>query len=364
MKDNNYCVIMAGGIGSRFWPLSKTSKPKQFIDILGTGKTLIQNTFERFEEFCLPENIYVVTNVKYKAMVMEQLPKIPVENILLEPARKNTAPCIAYANQKIIAKNSNANIIVAPADHIIINTNVFNNEINKALDFVSKQHVLVTIGVTPNRPDTGYGYIQVNTETDFTHEYKNLYPVKTFTEKPNLEMAKKFVDSGEFYWNSGIFVWNINSIQYAFKEYLPEVKNLFKEGKDKYNTPEEEAFIQKVYSECKNISIDYGIMEKAENVHVFTADFGWSDLGTWGSLFENSERDEDNNATSSDNVLTYDTENTIVKTPSDKLVVVQGLNDYIVAESDNVLLICNKKEEQQLRYIVNDVKLKKGELKV
>ena len=349
---------MAGGIGSRFWPISRTNKPKQFLDILKTGKTLIQQTFERFEYFCPKENILIVTSSNYEKITLEQLPFITKNQVLLEPARRNTAPCIAYANEKIRKLNPNANIIVAPSDHIILNEDKFRDVIHRALEFTRSSDSLVTIGLRPTRPDTGYGYIQYAMEDC---ENKPIYKVKTFTEKPNLELANIFLDSGDFLWNSGIFVWNLQSISSAFNKFLPDVSGLFTEMSAQYNTIGETEAIEKVYAICKNISIDYGIMEKAQNVHVVAADFGWSDLGTWGSLYEHADKNRDENVGVAGKVMTYESSQCIVDVPAEKLVVIQGLEGYIVAESDNCLLICKKSEEQSLRDIVTDVKKQFGE---
>jgi len=357
---NNYCVIMAGGIGARFWPMSTSTHPKQFIDILGTGETLIQQTYNRFLEVCPSENIYVVTSEEYRDLVKEQLPALSDSQILGEPSRRNTAPCIAYANHKIFKKNPEARIVVAPSDHIILKQDVFTKVINEALDTVGENDWLMTIGIKPNRPDTGYGYIQYNDESNI-HKISDINKVKTFTEKPNLELAKTFVESGDFLWNAGIFIWSLKSINKSFEEYLPEVNQLFVSGADVYDTENEKAFIDKTYSICPNISIDYGVMEKAQNVYVYAADLGWSDLGTWGSLFAINEKNEDNNAIIGDNVMTYNTSNCIINVPNDKLVVVQGLDDYIVASQDDSILICKKENEQMIRNIVNDVKIEKGE---
>jgi mannose-1-phosphate guanylyltransferase len=358
--QNNYCVIMAGGIGARFWPMSKTSHPKQFIDILGTGETLIQQTYKRFLNICPAENILIVTNQLYKDLVKEQIPEISDKQILLEPSRRNTAPCIAYANYKILSENPNARIIVAPSDHIILKEDNFFNVVNESLEAVEQNDWLLTIGIQPSRPDTGYGYIQY-TQTELQDSSSSIKKVKTFTEKPNLEIATSFLESGDFLWNAGIFIWSLKSIISAFDKYLPEVNELFKSGLDKYNTPLEESFINESYTVCRNISIDYGIMEKADNVYVYSADLGWSDLGTWGSLFEIREKDNTNNAIVGKNVMIYDTQNCIVNIPKGKLAILQGLDDYIVVEQDNVLLICKKSEEQKIRNIVNDVRIEKGE---
>ncbi len=358
MNSNNYCVIMAGGVGSRFWPISRTPKPKQFLDILGTGRTLIQQTFDRFQTICPPENFVVVTSDMYEDLVKEQLPEIPAENILTEPARRNTAPCIAYAAHKIHKKNPGANMIVTPADHIVIYVEQFREVINNAINFTKDRIALATIGIKPSRPETGYGYIQICNDCDVKES--NVEKVKLFTEKPDLEMAKLFIESGEFLWNSGIFVWSLKSIIDAMQVHLTDVNILF-DNESVYYTEKEKDFIKDVYGKVANISIDYGIMEKSADVYVFPAEFGWSDLGTWGSMYDYSKKDEDNNVIMGKNVLTYDTKNSIVKVSDDKLVIVNGLQDIIVAESDNLILISNMKDEQKIREIVNDVKIEKGE---
>ncbi|MFP4469761.1 MAG: mannose-1-phosphate guanylyltransferase [Bacteroidales bacterium] len=360
MNKDYYCVIMAGGIGARFWPMSRTTRPKQFIDILGTGETLIQRTFNRFTKICPKENILIVTNDLYEDMVKKQIPEVPENNILLEPAMRNTAPCIAYANYKIRALNPNAKIVVAPSDHMILNEDLFIENIKAGLKAAEENNWLITLGIKPTRPDTGYGYIQYD-EKEKYDKNPRISKVKTFTEKPNHELAEKFLESGDFLWNAGIFVWSLKSINEAFEEHLDDVDDLFKEGEGKYNTPAEQPFIEETYTVCRKISIDYGIMEKASNVYVVAADFGWSDLGTWGSLYDISDKDENNNAVAGENVLLYDTKNSLVRMPKDKLVVLQGLDDYIVVEDDNALLVCRKENEQQIRQFVNDIKAKKGE---
>lgn len=355
INKNTFCVIMAGGIGSRFWPKSKTNYPKQFLDILGTGRTLIQQTYDRLLRFAPKENILIVTNTAYKNLVLEQLPDISENQVLCEPSRRNTAPCIAYANYKIAAQNKNANIIVAPADHLILKEDEFERVVDLALEYTSKNDCLITLGIKPTRPDTGYGYIQFdNDSTD-----SEIKKVKTFTEKPNLVLAKEFVASGEFSWNSGMFIWSLKSILKAFQQYLPEIDNLFKEGEKLYNTDKEEDFIAKTYAVCKNISIDYGIMEKANNVFIINADIGWSDLGTWGSIYNHLKHDENGNAIVGKNVLMYDASNCIVNAPNDKLIVLQGLDNYIVVQTEDTLLVCKKEDEQKIKEIVNDLKIKK-----
>lgn len=351
---------MAGGVGSSFWPLSRTEKPKQFIDLLGTGETLIEQTYHRFKKIFHQENIYIVTNETYKQLVLELIPEINPEQVIGEPSRRNTAPCVAYANFKIAEKNPDANIVVAPSDHIVTKEDVFIEIINAALKAAAKNDWLLTLGIEPSRPDTSYGYIQY-IEGEIYPEDKRCRKVKTFTEKPILEMAKEFIQSGDFLWNSGIFIWSLKSIMKSIERYLPDVDYIFKDGVGKYNTTEENEFIQNAYSICKSISIDYGIMEKAENVYVFKADFGWSDLGTWGTIYEYRKKDYKGNAIIGKNVMVYDTEKCIINMPNDKLVVLQGLEDYVVVESENTLLVCKKSEEQKIREFVNDVKIEKGE---
>jgi mannose-1-phosphate guanylyltransferase len=345
MNNDNYVIIMAGGVGTRFWPFSRTNNPKQFHDVLGIGKTMIQQTVERFEGICLKENIYIVTSKEYYALIRQQLPYLGDDQILLEPNRKNTAPCIAYACYKIGTKNPNACIVVAPADHIILKEDIFREKIRVALHFSAKNDVLVTLGITPTRPDTGYGYIQ------FSESEGYIKRVITFTEKPDLELAEKFVESGEFVWNAGIFVWHVNAIKKCFETFLPEIAEAFEEITPNYYTSLEAEALNKAYPQCKNISIDNGIMERAENVFVVLSDIGWSDLGTWKSLYEVSEKDENQNAVDA-NAILYDTKNSIIKTPKDRLVVLSGLDGYIIAEFENVLMICKKEDEQKVKEFV------------
>lgn len=360
MDNNHYCVIMAGGIGSRFWPLSKISKPKQFLDILGVGKTLLQSTYERFREVIPRENIIIVTNENYIDFVNEQLPELDPSQVIAEPMRKNTAPCIAYANYKIKKKNPDAVVIVSPADHLILKQDVFLGEIKKALETASSGNVLLTLGIKPNKPETGYGYIQATSEK-LPGKPGNMRKVKTFTEKPDIELARVFFESGEFYWNSGIFIWSLESIMGAYEKYLPEIDALFASGEKVYGTEDERKFITDVYATCKNISVDYGIMEKAEHVYVFFSDFGWSDLGSWGSLYEHSSTDGNGNMLSGEDLFTYDVKNSVVNVPDDKIVVLQGLEGYIVVESENILLVCRREDEQRIKQFLNDVKIKRGE---
>ncbi len=358
--ENNYCIIMAGGVGARFWPMSRTSHPKQFIDILGTGKTLIQQTFNRMSRICPKENIYIVTNEIYKEQVLSQLPEISEHQVLCEPMRRNTAPCIAYANYRILKRNKDAVIVVAPSDHIILDENEFISNVNSVIKAASDKDCLMTLGIIPSRPDTGYGYIQFEEGNVYAGD-TNIKKVKTFTEKPDHELAQTFLKSGDFLWNSGIFIWSLKSIMKAFKDHLEDVDVLFREGMDLYETIKEEDFISNTYSVCKNISIDYGIMEKANNVYVRVSDFGWSDLGTWGSLFDIRNKDENGNAVIGKNVMTYDSSGCLINVPKDKLVVIEGLNDYIVVEEEGTLLICKMSDEQSIRQIVSDVKLEKGD---
>jgi mannose-1-phosphate guanylyltransferase len=351
---------MAGGVGSRFWPMSKTSKPKQFLDVLGTGETLLQNTAHRFSKLCSPENIYVVTSEQYKDLVIEQLPKIPKENILLEPARKNTAPCVAYASYKIHKKNPNAVTVVAPSDHLITKEDVFLKAVKSCYSKAKAEDCLLTIGIKPTRPDTGYGYIQFIESPDEEKDNR-IKKVKTFTEKPDAEMAKFFMKSGDFLWNAGIFIWSTRSIINAIEQHEPELAALFRDDNNVYGTNKENDFIKNAYVSCKNISIDYAVMERAKNVYVRASIIGWSDLGTWGSLYEQIKHDKNHNAVVGKNTMLYDTKNCIINVPKDKLVLIQGLEDYIVVESDGLLLICKKQDEQQIRNFVNDVKVQKGE---
>ncbi len=358
--SNNYCVIMAGGVGSRFWPMSRSSRPKQFLDILGTGVTLLQQTYERFLPLCPKENIFIVTSEQYRSLVMEQLPGVKEENILPEPARKNTAPCVAYASYKIHKLNPKAVTVVAPSDHLILKEQTFVKAIRSCFRKAKEEECLITLGIKPTRPDTGYGYIQFR-ESDKKEKDSRIKKVKTFTEKPDAEMAKFFLQSGDFLWNSGIFIWSSKSIINAFENYQPEMAMLFRDGNAFYGTPKEKAFIKEAYADCKNISIDYAIMEKADNVYVRSSAIGWSDLGTWGSLFTHINKNENGNAIVGKNVMMYDSKNCIVNVSREKLAVIEGLEDYIVVESDDIILICKKADEQQIRNFVNDVKVTKGE---
>lgn len=351
MKKKRTCVfIMAGGVGSRFWPKSRNNFPKQFIDILGTGKSLLQLTYERFARLEAAENIYVVTNNQYRALVQQQLPAVPVENILCEPSRNNTGPCVAYAVFKLAAKDPEANMVVAPSDHFIVREDIFIEKIRQAVDIAAEHPALLTLGITPTRPDTGYGYINFGEEVG-----KGVYLVNRFIEKPPLEKAREFVANGSYVWNGGIFIWNVKTALAAFQQYAPEIHDLFAKGAGKYNTGEEQPFIDQHYPLAPNISIDYAVMEKADNVYTIPADFGWSDLGTWGALYEVAEKQDGQNVVSG-NLLLEDTENSIIHLPSGKVAVIRGLKDYIVVDDENVLLIYPKGEEQEIKKVTEKLK--------
>ncbi len=348
---------MAGGVGSRFWPMSRSSFPKQFHDILGGGQTLLQLTAERFNNLCPKENIYIVTNNNYKKIVEQQLPFLNASQILLEPDRKNTAPCIAYAAFKIKSKNSNARLIIAPSDHIIVKQEEFEKTIRAAIDKAITGDHLITLGIKPNRPDTGYGYIQF----EETISKETVKKVVSFTEKPKKEIALKFLESGNYYWNSGMFVWSVDSIINALKIHLPNLYTLFHDSNSAFFTDQETTLINNIYAKCQSISIDNGVMEKATNTLVVLADLGWSDLGTWSSLFDHLKKDSDNNATIGNKIMTYDSNNNIILAPKDKIVVVQGVSDSIIVENNGALLICKKEDEQQIKMIVEDISKNLGE---
>lgn len=337
--------------------MSRTDFPKQFLDILGTGKTLVQQTFDRYKKLLPKENIFIVTAQEYVSIVKNQLPDIPEENILAEPSRKNTAPCIAYIAFKLLQKDPAALMIAAPADHLVLETDEFIKTSKKALDFVGHINALVTIGIKPTNPNTGYGYIQHDTAeaAPFVHK------VKTFTEKPNLELAKTFISSGDFLWNAGIFTWKVKTLVAAFEKYLPEIYEVFAAEKDKFNTPQEAEAIESIYPQCTNISIDFGVMEKADNVYVIPASFGWSDLGTWKSAWDNMEKDYFGNAVAGKKVIAIDAKNCMVHVPDNKLVLLQGLEDFIVVDTKDVLLICQKEKEQEIKEYVAEIKRSKGD---
>ncbi|MGB1247556.1 MAG: mannose-1-phosphate guanylyltransferase [Chitinophagales bacterium] len=354
-NPNTYVAIMAGGIGSRFWPYSRVEKPKQFLDVLNTGKTLIQMTYERFLHICPAENIYVVTNEMYAHLVKEQIPSISDDQIIKEPVRRNTAPCIAYACQKIYAKDKSATIVVSPSDHLVLKEVDFVKTIQKGVEFSSNRDVLLTMGIKPSRPDTGYGYIQY-TDSNIA---KGIHKVKAFTEKPNLELAQTFIKSGDFLWNSGMFIWSALSIMNAMEKHLPDIFNEISSCQKDFFTDKEEKSVSKAYAKCTSISIDYGVMEKAENVFVLPADFGWSDIGTWASLYEIYEKDYLGNAVNGPMTKIYDGSDNMVMVPKEKLVVLNGIKNCCIIDTDDVLLIMDKSKEQEVKKITTDLKSKK-----
>ncbi|MEX6688985.1 mannose-1-phosphate guanylyltransferase [Danxiaibacter flavus] len=358
MNKHHYVAIMAGGIGSRFWPKSRTSYPKQFLDILNTGKTLIQATYERYARFIPAENIYVVTSQDYVSIVEEQLPQLQKENIVAEPSRKNTAPCVAYISFKLIEKDPEACLIVAPSDHLVLDPDAFEQVSLRALEFARDSKAFITLGIKPTYPNTGYGYIQHDVES----VADNIHKVKTFTEKPNLELAKTFMASGDFLWNAGIFIWRVENILQAFESFQPEMYELFAQEKELFNTPREKEAIDRIYPQCTNISIDYAIMEKADNVYVIPSSFGWSDLGTWNSAYDNLEKDYLGNAVAGDKVMVIDATKCMIAAESSKLVVLQGLDDFIVVDTPDVLLICKKEKEQEIKEYVAEVKRNIGDM--
>ena len=352
--DNRYVIIMAGGVGSRFWPLSRRERPKQFLDIIGSGETLIQQTYRRFKNTCPEENIFVVTSAEHKDLVIEQL-GIDSSRVLGEPFRRNTAPCLAYGTFRILKENPDALIAVTPADHLIVKEDEFCDVIQRCFDFAKGNDALITLGIKPDRPETGYGYIQAD-QKKAVKGHGNLLKVKTFTEKPDIDLAKVFLESGDFYWNSGIFIWNIKSILSAFEKHMPDMYTVFDEGRDIFGTKQEKSFIGKIYAECRSISIDYGIMEKADNVYVMCTDIGWSDLGTWSSLCEHSSVDKRGNISIRGEIYSYENDRNIFNISPGKIAVIQGLEDYIVVDSDDVLLIVKKEEEQNIKQYLEDVK--------
>ena len=352
MNSNRYCIIMAGGIGSRFWPISRRSRPKQFLDILGTGRSFIRHTYERFARIIPPENFLVVTNSAYRDLVLEHLPELNARQVLCEPVGRNTAPCIAYAAWRLRNSNPDATMIITPSDHLILNEEEFGHVIDEAASFAETNDALMTIGIQPNRPDTGYGYIQID---NTTAPQGAIRKVKTFTEKPDLELAKTFVESGEFFWNSGIFIWKVSTIMRNFGEHLPDLHQMFGSIAPYIGTAEEQEYIGLIYPKCRNISIDFGIMEKAHNAHVRCSDFGWSDIGTWGSLYQYAPKDSEGNVPSQHSML-YNTSGCIIKTDSQKLTVIEGLTDYIIVDNGNVLMICPKSHEQNIKKFIDDAK--------
>ena len=348
MNENNYLVILAGGAGSRFWPISSEELPKQFLDILGCGRTLIQLTLERFNGLIPKENVWVVTAEKYREIVMEQLPEIPSSNILCEPCRRNTAPCICYVSWKIKKLNTKANIVVSPSDHLVVDIQAFQSAIDDSLSFAAETDAVVTLGLKPTRPETGYGYIKADLTYSSSRKH-NIFRVDEFKEKPTLEVAKEYIQRPNYLWNSGIFIWNVNTIINAFRVYEPEVSSIFEGLMPYYGTDKEQNKIDESYPQCKNISVDYAILEKAEEIFVFPASFSWSDLGTWNSLREQSDMDKYGNVCIGDNIKLYDTYNTIVHTCNKKEVIVEGLDGYVVAEKEGKLLVCRLSEEQRIK---------------
>ncbi|MDN5554879.1 MULTISPECIES: mannose-1-phosphate guanylyltransferase [Prevotella] len=351
--NNNHLVIMAGGVGSRFWPMSTQECPKQFIDVLGVGKSLLQLTMDRFKDICAPENVWIVTNKKYLDKCHEQLPEVPLKNILLEPCRRNTAPCIAYVSWKIKSVDPKANIVVSPSDHIVTDTAEFARVVKSCMKFTGETDSIVTLGMKPSRPETGYGYIQADLSVHSSRN-KEIFRVDSFREKPDLNTAELYIRKNNYFWNAGIFIWNVSTIVNAFRVYQPSMAKLFESMLSIYGTPQEQEVIDKYYCECDNISVDYAIMEKAEEIFVCPANFGWSDLGTWGSLLMQNRKDLYGNSVIGDNVSLFDTHNTIVHALKEKKVVIQGLDGYIVAEDDGKLLICKLSEEQRIKQFAED----------
>lgn len=358
MNKHYYVAILAGGLGTRFWPKSRVSFPKQFLDILNLGETLIQSTYKRYRSFIAAENIFVITSDEYIEIVKDQLPELAEKNILAEPSRKNTAPCVAYISFKLLQTDPAACLIVAPSDHLITDTKTFEELSLKGLQFAEKHKAFVTLGIKPTYPNTGYGYIQFDQSSP---KENNVYKVKNFSEKPDLELATTFLASGDFLWNAGIFMWNVKDVVDAFEQFQPEMYELFSAERDNFNTENEQQAIERIYPFCVSISIDYAIMEKANNVYLIPASFGWSDLGTWNSAYSNLHKDERKNALHGDNIIIIDAVNCMVSAPHEKLVVLQGLDDFIVVDTHDILLICKKEKEQQVKEFLSEVKKKKGD---
>lgn len=352
-NNHNHIVIMAGGVGSRIWPMSVENKPKQFIDVLGVGRSLLQLTYDRFKGLCPNENVWIVTNKKYDAWIKEQLPEVPAENILLEPCRRNTAPCIAYVSWHIKAKDPKANLVITPSDHIVMDTAEFRRVITQCLKFTSETDAILTLGMKPNRPETAYGYIQADLSSSSPRN-KEIFRIDTFREKPDLQTAQKYIQQNNFFWNAGIFIWSVSTIVNAFRIYSPAISKIFENMLSIYGTDKEQEMIDLHYPECENISVDYAIMEKAEEIFVCPANFGWSDLGSWSSLYMHTRHDLYGNSLIGTNINVYDTHNCMIHTTQEKKVVVQGLDEYIVAEKDNLLLICKLSEEQRIRQFSGD----------
>ncbi len=353
LNENNHLVLMAGGVGSRFWPMSTVERPKQFIDVMGVGRSLMQLTYDRFKGLVPDENVWVLTNKDYADIVAEQLPGIDRSHILLEPCRRNTAPCIAYVSWRIKSQNPNANIVVTPSDAIVMDVPEFRRVIESSLRFASESDAIITLGMKPTRPETGYGYIQAELSNPSVRN-KEIFRVDSFREKPDLETAKVYVAQKDYFWNAGIFIWNVSTIVNAFRLYQPVMSRIFEGMLNVYGTPEEQARIDELYGTCESISVDYAIMEKADEIFVFPASFGWSDLGTWGSLWEQTQHDSTGNSLIGDNIRMYDSRNCVVHTTQEKKVVIQGLDGYIVAEKDDTLLICKLSEEQRIKQFSAD----------
>ena len=352
-NNHNHIVIIAGGVGSRIWPMSVENKPKQFIDVLGVGRSLLQLTYDRFKGLCPNENVWIVTNKKYDAWIKEQLPEVPAENILLEPCRRNTAPCIAYVSWHIKAKDPKANLVITPSDHIVMDTAEFRRVITQCLKFTSETDAILTLGMKPNRPETAYGYIQADLSSSSPRN-KEIFRIDTFREKPDLQTAQKYIQQNNFFWNAGIFIWSVSTIVNAFRIYSPAISKIFENMLSIYGTDKEQEMIDLHYPECENIPVDYAIMEKAEEIFVCPASFGWSDLGSWSSLYMHTRHDLYGNSLIGPDINVYDTHNCMIHTTQEKKVVVQGLDDYIVAEKDNLLLICKISEEQRIRQFSGD----------
>ena len=352
-NNHNHIVIMAGGVGSRIWPMSVENKPKQFIDVLGVGRSLLQLTYDRFKGLCPNENVWIVTNKKYDAWIKEQLPEVPAENILLEPCRRNTAPCIAYVSWHIKAKDPKANLVITPSDHIVMDTAEFRRVITQCLKFTSETDAILPLGMKPNRPETAYGYIQADLSSSSPRN-KEIFRIDTFREKPDLQTAQKYIQQNNFFWNAGIFIWSVSTIVNAFRIYSPAISKIFENMLSIYGTDKEQEMIVLHYPECENFSVDYAIMEKAEEIFVCPANFGWSDLGSWSSLYMHTRHDLYGNSLIGPDINVYDTHNCMIHTTQEKKVVVQGLDDYIVAEKDNLLLICKLSEEQRIRQFSGD----------
>ena len=353
VNSHNNIVIMAGGIGSRFWPMSTNEFPKQFIDILGCGKTLLQLTYERFQGLVDNDKVWIVTSAKYENIVKQQLPQVPETNILKEPCRRNTAPCIAYVTWKIKMIDKKANIVVTPSDHFVADEKKFNDVISQALNFTATSDAIVTIGIKPDRPETGYGYIQADLSTP-SLKNKNVYRVDSFKEKPDLKTAMDYISHDDFFWNAGIFVWNVNTIVNALRVFAPEINAIFENIQEYYGTDQEQEVIDREFPKATNISVDYAILEKADEIFVLPASFGWSDIGTWGSLRNLTEKDQNGNAKIGDNIELYETNNCIIHTLQEKRVVIQGLDNCIVAENDDTLLVCRLEEEQRIKLFAGE----------